>query len=154
MSEIVRICKEHGPLKIDDMIKSGVQRGKQMYKCRQCVKQIHRKNYEAKKDAILKRCHEYRIANREKVLEMKRISNKKSYHVYKAKPSYRESQIRHGKKRVAELYDAYIAHMIVKNSSLRRRDIPPEMISAKREVLRMSRKLKSIKTKQREENNE
>ena len=60
-------CVKHGNLYIKDVIKSGKNRtGEQRYKCRECMKDIHRNHYINNKEDILRKQAEYRNLNKER----------------------------------------------------------------------------------------
>ncbi len=73
-------CPKHGSLFILDVIKSGMSRinGEQQYKCRKCMRDMHKAHYENNKEEVLKKQSIYRANNPEKVKEIRNKSWRKS----------------------------------------------------------------------------
>lgn len=57
MTKIIKKCRHHGNLTQEEVIKSGLSSGKQLYKCRKCVKVARANNYAKNKEKILARIH-------------------------------------------------------------------------------------------------
>lgn len=72
-------CRKHGNLFIVDVIKGGKSRwtGEQRFKCRQCMKELHKDYYKRKKDYVLNKHAQYRANNPERVKEIKSKSWRK-----------------------------------------------------------------------------
>lgn len=66
MTTIIKTCKKHGDLTIENLIKSGINNEIQQYKCKSCMKEIHRKNYEKNREKINARTSAYKKLHREK----------------------------------------------------------------------------------------
>jgi hypothetical protein len=73
------LCGKHGPLPLPNVIKSGKTKetGRQRYKCRQCMSDLHRNYYLKRKEYVLKKHAEYRGKNAERVKEIKSKSRRK-----------------------------------------------------------------------------
>jgi len=152
---IIKICKKHGDLTLEKMIKSGVTHGKQRYKCKACMKEVHRHNYEKNKEKI-KLAHElYKAKDPIKYQEMKNISKRKAYaaNADKYRARRRESEKKNPQlkrdrnkkykdKIVGELSDIYVRKKLCENSGLSRKDIPQELVEFKRIVMRMKREIR------------
>lgn len=72
-------CRLHGKLFKDDIIKGGKSRwtGDQRYKCKRCMRDLHRDYYLRKKEYVSNKCADYRKTNPEKVKETKKKSKEK-----------------------------------------------------------------------------
>lgn len=73
------ICKHHGNLFIDAVIKSGHRDGKQRYKCRMCMKRLHANHYANNKLKIRERHRAYFESNPDKIRDIKNASKRKMY---------------------------------------------------------------------------
>lgn len=92
-------CKKHGKLGFDDMIRAGYQSsGNPRYKCRRCMKDMHRSHYERNKEKYVIKQRIYRAENAEQVKEKKRLY----YQSYKE----RRSQFYVNRKRGATTSDS------------------------------------------------
>ena len=106
---IIRQCKYHGDLTIDDMIKSGFTDGKQRYKCKKCMKVIHHNNYLKNKTTIDEKRKLHKAANREYYRKMNmRYSMHRTYanrtsSVKLDKPIIFKPQIEMAKKRLINI---------------------------------------------------
>lgn len=69
MNVIVKVCKKHGDLTINDLVKSGTSRGEQKYRCKKCLKILHANHYQNNKKELYEKHREYKNNNREKFRE-------------------------------------------------------------------------------------
>ncbi len=54
MHEVIKSCKTHGDLILDQCIKARINKdGSQAYRCKLCMQELHRKHYEKHKDKVL-----------------------------------------------------------------------------------------------------
>lgn len=143
---VKRICKVHGKLFEADLIKKGkLKSGNQAYRCRKCMKEMHRRHYEANREKVLGSIKKYREENRERVRTWKREYDCK----------YRERDAEKKRKRQRKLYykqremlhDRYIRHLICKRSLLRYGDITPSLVEMKRTLIIAKKYIKNSKTK-------
>ena len=66
-------CKKHGSLFLKNVIKSGKGRliGEQRYKCRECMRELHKNYYQRNKDYVLNKCSDYKKNNPDKIKEIR-----------------------------------------------------------------------------------
>lgn len=154
---LAKTCKHHGQLNQEDIIKSGVSNGKQQYKCKLCMKVLHRKNYEKNKDSILKKAREYKkntfgwrkkasaydAKYRAQNPEKRKISDAK----YRSKnlQKRRSQQSQRRKKEVEALADSYVKGKICRGTNLVASDIPQSLVEFKRALMKMNIKIRQIK---------
>lgn len=69
---IITNCINHGELTIDQVIKSGINRRHQRYRCKLCAKKIRRNNYLLNRETISKRNLANKRAKKEYYREMNR----------------------------------------------------------------------------------
>jgi len=67
---IIKTCKKHGDLTQNQIIKSGITHGNQRYKCKLCMKEVHRNNYIKNKEKINEKTSEYKRNNRSRYNEL------------------------------------------------------------------------------------
>jgi len=141
-------CEKHGYLYINDVIKSGkTKAGTPQYKCRQCMQEIHKRNYQMNKLIIKEKHKKYRLENKEKIKQIKKESFQK--HGYKYLPRENERKRLHDLKGSAELNDRYVKKLIVKRTTLSMSDVSPEMIECVRAIHLLKRKVKSKQKSQK-----
>lgn len=159
LKEPVKTCLVHGELILSQVNRAGIKRGKQQYKCKECQKALHAKNYEKNKEKILKRHANYKENNKEKVAKGKydswrkhkhkhvdkfRANNKRSYYADHAKTRERANR----NKRIAalKLTDGYIKRLLRKETyrDINIKELTPEMIAAKRMQVMIIRSRKNI----------
>lgn len=167
---IVTFCKYHGQLTKEECIRAGKQKsGALRYRCRACMKEMHRKNYERNRDRLLQKHAVYREVNKEKISEIRkaywqkikdkpektanaRIKNKEYRQKHREKIRKRESEWK--RKTVELLTDSYLKRLISESKGIPRAKIAREMIEAKRNELKQKRALKQLEFKfNQEENN-
>lgn len=128
-------------------------------RCKQCFSEIRKQHYADNRKEILEQCHRYYIANREKIKQqhreyvarnheehnkrnrnwaaanrekVKEINNK-----YKAKN--RQKEAARSREYRARLEDGYVIIKIIRDTTLTRSDVPPELLEAKRLQLKLKR---------------
>lgn len=156
MNAPLRKCGRHGDLYEEDIIKAGKEKsGNQKYRCKKCMSDLHRKNYELNKTKIALRAAKYRNNNRDRVNAIKRksanrynldrLSRLEPDKMYLAAQRHK---IEKSRKRdlnvqdVQELTDSYVKRKIVYRSGLKSCDVPPELVEAKRALMMLNRNLK------------
>jgi transposase-like protein len=137
-------CKKHGKLSQDNLIKKGKNKnGSQRFRCKQCMKGLHRAYYEKNKDKLLRKTKQYREENKELVKKWKRndqIINREKY-----RPRKRERDKKANRHAVKNLTDTYIKHLLTKKSDIKYKDIPQPLIDLKRTVMKIKRLIKRNK---------
>jgi hypothetical protein len=142
MEEPLKKCVHHGDLYQEDVIKSGKKKnGDQIYKCKHCMADFHKSHYELNKIKVKMAQAVYRENNKEKYLEIKRKSFKKHGHKYLEKNNERRKLF--DRKATPELGDRYIKKLLVKNTNLSWKDLPPSLIECKKVLMQFKRKIKS-----------
>lgn len=155
--EIIKICKHHGPLTIEQVNKNK-SRGASLYRCKACQKEAHEKHWEKHKEIVKEKQRMYRENNREKVRECRRISRKKNLHKYPreylnqlGRNSYyrnyterrKRENLRKMKCRIL-LTDGYIRRLITRrNKVLGAEDVPEGIVSLKKTLMLIKRKIKN-----------
>ncbi len=145
-------CSKHGKLYKDDVIKAGITpAGTQQYKCRACMKEYHKANYELNKEVIRQKHATYRKENREKIAKGKRESRKRNKIKYMSEQGIANALFRHkmereknqkrlrDRKEVELLKDNYIKRKLKHRTNLKNEDIPQSLIEAKRAMLLLKR---------------
>lgn len=158
LEEPLKTCHKHGKLYQDDVIKSGKSQwtGEQQWKCKQCMKDMHKRNYELNKLKINLKAKHYRAENPEKVRAIKLASRRKQQDIENEKSRARwgkwenknpgkvqEMNARVKKIARAELNDSYIKQNIVKRTGLKHDEIPQILVDAKRAVMMLKRQVKT-----------
>jgi len=152
-SEPLKKCAKHGNLYRDDVIKSGKSRwtGEVQWKCRQCMKEMHKKHYELHKVKVKLKHADYRDKNRNKLAITKRLSRDRNRLKYMRSTTIADSAFRHtmemqkakkmtrDKIEVDNLTDKYVTRKIIYKSGLKPEDVPQELIEAKRAILLLKR---------------
>lgn len=75
---IIKRCIKHGDLTQDKVIKSGISKGAQKYKCRACMKDFHHNHYERNREDIHEKSRLYKSKHREKFRELNRKYKRKN----------------------------------------------------------------------------
>ncbi len=143
--EIKMKCSYHGKLADNEIIKKGKSKsGIQRYRCKICMQQLHKKNYEKNKATLKIKQAKYRAENKEKVAANKKKSRIKTFAKHKEKRNLYSQE--YCKKQIEELGDNYIKRIFTKRTLLKTKDIPASLVEMKREVIRLKRliKLKEI----------
>lgn len=158
LEEPLKTCHKHGKLYKDDVIKSGKSQwtGDQKWKCKQCMKEMHKRNYELNKLKINLKAKNYRAKNPEKVRSIKLASRRKKQDIENEKSrarwekwekenpgKVREMNARVKKSGRAELTDSYVKQGIVKRTGLKHHEIPQELVDAKRAIMMLKRQVKT-----------
>lgn len=133
--KIFYICKIHGGLNRSQVTKSNLYKNKRYYKCKECHRIISYKWAKLNKDKILKSIKDFKKNNNEKY--------KKSYMKYNRKNAHRRKF--YEKEKVKNLTDRYVISKLTKGSSLKKSDIPKELIEIKRQLLLLKRLKKENK---------
>lgn len=162
MNEIIKVCKKHGEL-IENQCRKIIEKrwGNQpnyKYKCLQCIK-VYNKTYLHKEDLDhqkrIKKLREHQKKKHHvKLLESKRrrqklnrgklneqqkiLRNKKLEH-------YRNIGKNIQKKWRENLDDNYVKSQIRQQYGFKSKDIPEGIVSFKKEIIRLRRKIKEIK---------
>ena len=131
---IVKICNTHGELTINDVIKKGVTNNIQRYKCKECQKVLRKNNYIKNKDKICAR------------VKLNAKLSTKPKKQYPSKNNYRNPVLikKRERKTVDNLYDSYVIKLIKRNSTIQRDIIPQEMITLKRDLVLLRRKIREL----------
>ena len=69
---IMKICIKHGKLDINQIIKCGIRKDIQRYRCKACQKELHHNNYLKNSESIYERTRKNALMNPEKTREYKR----------------------------------------------------------------------------------
>ena len=133
-------CSSHGALYKDDVIKAGVTYGKQRYKCRECMKELHKNHYELNKLKVQLKHKEYKEKDIEKWRNIKKESFKRNKHKYVERQKISHANL--SKKQAKELADRYIKRQLARSANLSHKDIPQEMIDCKRVLMQLKRGIK------------
>ncbi len=151
----LKTCHTHGKLYQEDVIKSGKSRdGSQQWKCKKCMKEIHKKNYELNKLTISEKHKKYRTENKEQVKKIKRESWLKHREKYLKRENERRLRFKklnpelykqNDRKRVDELSDSYVKKIIVNRTSLKNADVPQPLVECMRVIIQLKRKIKKEK---------
>ena len=119
---IIKVCKKHGDLTADQVrLCRDSRNGNLIARCMICRTEAARKKYATDRDAILRWQMAYHYEHKEK-----RSASYKAW--------------------VERLPDAYIIRILCHRTGLKKEDIPPEMIRAKRAVMLLKRALKESKS--------
>jgi hypothetical protein len=162
LKKVLKTCEIHGKLYSKDLIKSGkTPAGTQQYKCKECMKILHRNHFQKNKEKVCLKTKLYRINNPDKVKQyymndkknrLKRISQERMRNkIYREKNKEilaRKSNALKRKRR-QELHDTYIARLLSeRHSELSTKDIPKSMIEIKRILIKMKRMIRHEKQNQ------
>lgn len=156
-TDIVKNCIHHGALKIDQVVKSGIRNGAQVYKCLRCKRQTYKNNYAKNRDQILARLRSNKERDPEKRRRQKNESQARRYKIHKAERDespfsvrldwyektrklWRERNERH----VRDLPDTYIKELITKRTKITHAEITPEMCDIKRIGIQIKRTIKLL----------
>lgn len=153
--KIVKHCHTHGALRRSQCNLGGKHTsGNQAYRCKQCLSVSHKKHYETHKKEVRRKADEYKKNNYEKVLAIKRKSYRKTainYWVSTRNPSWRDSRYTDStyeldhEGRLA-LEDWYVRELIAKQHGMKIKEIPQGMVDLKREILKVKRLIREIRT--------
>jgi ribosomal protein S21 len=155
MEAPLKKCNAHGKLYIDDVIKSGISKaGTQQYKCRKCMKEMHKRHYEMNKLLVKGKHKKYRDENKEKIALIKKKSRIKNKFKWLEESKLIDSYVRHSmelsrkknarknhkkQQETENLSDDYIRKLLTKRSSLKMNEIPQEMIECKKVLVQLRR---------------
>jgi hypothetical protein len=146
------ICRKHGELLEAQVIRAGKVDDRQLYKCKECRKEIRRKNYDKNKDKILSSQKLYKKNNLQKVLEIKRISNRKYHLRNKEKRNLlsREYDKKNRlsvsiKRQVEYVYDSYAKQNIGRRFGLKQSQVSDDYAARERDVILIKRSLAILK---------
>lgn len=156
LQQPLKICAKHGKLFREDVIKGGKNRsGTDSWKCRQCMKDFHAKNYQMNKDLIIARHRSTRISHPEKTREIRRKSFLKKEREYKEKARLRweawekkypeKAKKRNDnfkKKSIETLSDSYVKQSLLRSTGLKSENLPNNFIDAKRAIMMLKRGVK------------
>lgn len=142
---MINPCYKHPQaLTIEHYIKSGKRKdGTQAYKCKYCVKELHRSHYERNKEKVLSKCAEYRTENPEKLAITKRNSYLKNKEKWAEAERFRRLKFDRASR--STLDDRYMKKLLCMGTDLARGDIPDELAEIKRYVVSLNRLIKRIK---------
>jgi hypothetical protein len=115
MKPIIKICKKHGELTIEN-----VKFHQNSKRCRLCLNEAHKKYRIKNKDKCYQRVYKWHQLNRKKI------------------------QGKYGHHRKEKLYNGYITGILIYGTTLKRNEIPLTVIEAKRNVMLLKRKIKEI----------
>jgi len=124
------------------------ERRKKYYKSnKEKLLEQNKKYREENKEKESKRAKKYREANKEIILEKEKKyrEENKEKESKRAKKYYKSNKekLSERRKRDAEnLTDYYVVRFIIENSNLTPKDIPQELIEAKRELIKINRFIK------------
>lgn len=148
----IKVCKEHGDLFKDDVIKQGKNaQGEIKWKCKQCMKRLHKEHYELNKAKVLAYQRAYREKNPERVRQIKYDSWFRNGYKYlirenlrkkKYKELYAEKYRERDKRRVENLEDSYVKKVLMNRSNLKSEDIPDSLVEIKRALIILKRNVK------------
>lgn len=157
LEKVFKICRVHGELFEDTVIKSGINKktGEQHYRCKECMKMMHKDHYERNKEKVKAAQQIYKAKDPHKHREMKNASNRKTWQ--KNKEEYRKRRTKWDKenpekksarqkkykdKAVRTLSDKYVKQVLVKDSGLKFSAIPDNIVKIKRELIKLKRIIK------------
>lgn len=157
----VKVCIWHGDLYIEDVVKRGkTVDGEQRYRCKHCMHKQQKTHYEMYKVKVQLKQREYKLNNRQKVLEIKRKSRLKNKHKYvkqKREYSQRYREMNLDKERNRDkiskrearekLTDGIILKDLRRNTVLMSEDFSEEFIETIRAIKLLKR---GVKKEQRE----
>lgn len=135
-------CKKHGELTPAKLIKKGKgKNGEQLYRCRQCMKDLHDKHYAVYKDIVLKKQKIYKEKYPEKVAASHAKSDKK----YRERDRERNNEYKPewDRKKTEKLADRYIKKLIVKRSGISETMVTQSMIEFKRAIVLLKNGIKN-----------
>lgn len=151
-------CRIHGEVSIENTYIQTEKRWstpRKIIRCKMCRK-ISQDKYRAKpemKEKISERQKLGRIKYKEKINKTRKVYKEKNRNkinatelkrYYRNHENYLNKNKESRKKAAKELRDSYVKNVIIGRSSLRSEDIPKEMIDAKRELLKLYRKVKEL----------
>lgn len=115
MQSIIKICKKHGELTIEN-----VRFQQNTKRCRLCLNESHKRYRIKNKDKCNQRVYKWHQLNRKMI------------------------QAKYGHRRKERLYNGYITGILTYGTTLKRNEIPLTVIEAKRNVMLLKRKIKAI----------
>lgn len=134
-------CKHHGELTPDKLIKKGKgKKGEQLYRCRQCMKDLHDKFYEINKEIVLQKQKEYKKQYPEKIA----LAHAKSAKKYRDRDRERNNETKRiwDRKQTEMLGDRYIKKLIAKRSNISETMITQSLIECKRAIILLKKGMK------------
>lgn len=152
----LKTCSKHGKLFREQVIKAGKSHsGKPAWKCKECMKDMHKKHYELNKAKVLAQHAIYRKENPEKVAQTKRNwcdKNKEKY-LRMSRERYKRWEMNNPekanvasrnakKKAVKVLADSYVKKSLVRHTGLSTKDLPNNLVQAQRAIMMLNRGLK------------
>jgi transposase-like protein len=138
-------CPKHGKLSASDLIKKGkLASGKQAFRCKKCQKELHAANYKKNKTKINAKAKKYKQDHVELAREWRNAYYAKTKD--KNRENKRTSDRKSNRKRVEEMSDTYMKHLIQKETKLAYGTIPESLINLKRSLV-MVRKRISLERK-------
>ncbi len=155
--EVKQQCPTHGELLLSNgsLIKKGFYKGRQTYRCKLCMKEIHKNNYLKNKEKINAAHAVYRNSDIEKFRKMRNDSAKRCRPKYteyntkrklaydKAHPEQKKTRNKRHKDRAVEgLFDWYVKRNIIADKPFKNKDVTPEMVEMIRIAMDMKRKIK------------
>lgn len=160
LNEPLAKCSTHGDLYQDQVIKKNkLVDGTYTYRCKKCMSDYHKKNWELNKAKIKLDHVKYKEANPDKVRQQKRNSQLKmllkrlkdgsdaSSRVMLHK--YKKETIEKQKARAAyekdKLTDYRVKRLLTKRGMLKMKDIPQELVECKRALILLKRAIKDKK---------
>lgn len=72
LNKILKTCKKHGELKMNQLNKSGIVHNEQQYKCKQCQREYHKNHYKYHKEKVIAKHAEYNKKYPEKRKEIRK----------------------------------------------------------------------------------
>src|SRR5690348_5090390 len=76
---VVKVCKKHGELTLEKTIKAGIRNEEQIYRCKLCIQESHKKHYDINKEKVREKHNEYRNEDYNKFRSSRRISKRQMY---------------------------------------------------------------------------
>jgi hypothetical protein len=149
--EVLKVCLIHGDLTIEMVNKNGGGG----YRCKECVKETRKKNYERNKATILARQKKNTEENPERRREIKYASwlKNRDKNLEKVR-DYRKRYVEKNKDKLAsqdndkkaryrkELHPVYVRSVIASGSSLSASDIPDSLTRTFKEMMVLKKRIK------------
>ena len=156
MIKPIKICQHHGALFIEDVIRQGLSKaGLPRLRCKKCMSEVHKANYEKNKEKLRKKHTEYRKNNREKVRQIHRESYQKNKHKRMSEVTRHNALLKQTYDEVLEkrknynadqtylMSETYIKRTLYRDSILTHKEIPVELVEAKKAILKLKRRIRS-----------
>ncbi len=144
------VCREHGDLFRENVVK----RTHDTWRCKECLREAHRRHYLAHQAKVRAKHTNYRRTNPQKIKEsrkkyrqkhLKQISIKQKLYRINNLEKIRKKEKDYYDRQREKLSDVYIKSLLVKHAkglSLRHTHIPQELIEVKRVVVRLQNAIK------------